>query len=146
ARATTAFQPIIDLKRDRLVVQVADEPLPLFVDATRTEQIIANLLTNAAKYSPEESEIILRAFSADVLAVIQAVDRGIGMSPDMLPRAFGWFARADRTLDRSQGGLGIGLTVGRKLAELHGGSVSAASQGEEKGATFTVRLPLSEAA
>jgi PAS domain S-box-containing protein len=145
-RAVAAFQPLIDEKKDRLTVEVADGPLPLFVDATRVEQIIVNLLTNAAKYSPSGSEIVLRAFAEENEAVIQVVDRGIGISAEMLPRVFDLFAQADRTLDRSQGGLGIGLTVVRKLAELHGGSVSAASEGEGQGATFTVRLPLSEAA
>ena len=145
-RAVTALQPLIDEKGARLAVDVADEPLPLFVDATRAEQIIANLLTNAAKYSPDGSEITLRAFAHEGEVIIQVIDHGIGISAEMMPRVFDLFAQADRTLDRSQGGLGIGLTVVRKLTEMHGGAVSAQSSGEGKGSTFTVRLPLSEAA
>jgi signal transduction histidine kinase/CheY-like chemotaxis protein len=144
-RAVAAFQPLIDEKGDRLIVDVPDEPLPLFVDATRTEQILANLLTNAAKYSPEGSEIILQAHAFEGEAVIQVIDHGIGLSAEMLPRVFDLFAQADHTLDRSQGGLGIGLTVVRKLTEMHGGTVSAHSDGVGQGSTFTVRLPLSEA-
>ncbi|QDT71377.1 Aerobic respiration control sensor protein ArcB [Lacipirellula limnantheis] len=145
-RAAMAIQPILEERGDRLRVELADEPLPLFVDATRAEQIIANLLTNAAKYSPEGSEVTLQAFAREGEAVIQVIDHGIGISAEMLPRVFDLFAQADRTLDRSQGGLGIGLTVVRKLAEMHGGAVSAHSDGEGQGSTFTVRLPLSEAA
>lgn len=144
-RAVAALQPLIDEKSDRLIVDVAQQPLPLFVDATRTEQIIANLLTNAAKYAPEGSEIRLRAFADEGEVIMQVIDRGIGISAEMLPRVFDLFAQADRTLDRSQGGLGIGLTVVRKLTEMHGGTVSAQSGGEGEGSTFTVRLPLSEA-
>ena len=145
-RAVTALQPLVNEKGDHLAVEVADEPLPLFVDATRTEQILANLLTNAAKYSPDGSEITLKAHAFEGEAVIQVIDRGIGISAEMLTRVFDLFAQADQTLDRSQGGLGIGLTIVRKLTEMHGGTVSVHSDGVGQGSTFTVRLPLSEAA
>lgn len=145
-RAAAAQQPLLYEKGDRLIVDVADEPLPLFVDATRIEQILVNLLTNAAKYSPDGSEITLKAFALDGEAIIQVIDPGIGISAEMLPRVFDLFAQADHTLDRSQGGLGIGLTVVRKLTEMHGGTVSAQSDGVGRGSTFTVRLPLSDAA
>jgi len=145
-RAAAAQQPLLYEKGDRLIVDVADEPLPLFVDATRIEQILVNLLTNAAKYSPDGSEITLKAFALDGEAIIQVIDPGIGISAEMLPRVFDLFAQADHTLDRSQGGLGIGLTVVRKLTEMHGGTVSVQSDGVGRGSTFTVRLPLSDAA
>ena len=145
-RAVAALQPLIEEKGDRLVVEIADEPLPLFVDATRTEQILANLLTNAAKYSPDGSEITLKAHASEGEVVVQVIDHGIGISAEMLPRVFDLFAQADHTLDRSQGGLGIGLTVVRKLTEMHGGTVSVHSDGVGQGSTFTVRLPLSEPA
>ena len=143
-RSARAVQSQIEEQRHTLKLDLGADPLPLYVDATRTEQILANLLTNAAKYSPAGSEISLRAHAFEGEAVIEVADRGIGISAEMLPHVFDLFAQADRTLDRSQGGLGIGLTIVRKLAEMHGGAVSARSDGPGQGATFTLRLPLSE--
>jgi len=143
-RAAATVRPLIDQKRHELTLEVSDEPMPLLADPTRAEQIVANLLTNAAKYTPEGGRVTLRAFPDDADAVIQVSDTGVGLPPEMLPRVFDLFAQADCTLDRSQGGLGIGLTVARKLAEMHGGTISASSEGLGRGATFTARLPLSE--
>ena len=144
-RAVAAARPLMEQKRHELVLDVAQEPMPVYVDSTRTEQIVANLLTNAAKYTREAGRMTLRVYRDDGAAIIKMIDTGIGMPPEMLSRVFDLFAQADRTLDRSEGGLGIGLTVARKLAEMHGGSISAASEGIGKGSTFTVRLPLTEA-
>ena len=116
----------------------------LFVDPTRAEQIIANLLTNAAKYTNKGGTNHRSRLPENREAVIQVIDTGIGLPPEMLHRVFDLFAQADRTLDRSEGGLGIGLTVARKLAEMHGGSISADSEGLGRGSTFTVRLPLAD--
>jgi signal transduction histidine kinase/ActR/RegA family two-component response regulator len=143
-RAVATARPLMEQKHHELVVDVAQEPMPVYVDSTRAEQIVANLLTNAGKYTKEHGRVTLRAYRDDGAAIIKVVDTGIGMPPEMLSRVFDLFAQADRTLDRSEGGLGIGLTVARKLAEMHGGSISAASEGIGKGSTFTVRLPLSE--
>lgn len=144
-RAVATVRPDIEARRHRLEVDICDEPLPLFADPVRVEQILGNLLSNAAKYTPEEGRIAVRCFSADNLAVFKVKDSGIGIPPEMLPRVFELFTQVDRSLDRSQGGLGIGLTVVRKLAEMHGGSVSVASGGSGQGSEFTVRLPLSDA-
>jgi signal transduction histidine kinase/CheY-like chemotaxis protein len=143
-RAVAAVRPLIDEKRHLLTLDMTNEPMPLFADPTRTEQIVANLLTNAAKYTPDHGQISVRACADGGQAIIQVADTGVGLPPEMLSCVFDLFAQADRTLDRSQGGLGIGLTVARKLAEMHGGTISAASDGLGHGATFTVRLPLSE--
>ena len=117
------------------MLDVPDEPMPLFADPTRAEQIIANLLTNAAKYTHEGGRIDRPRLCATTdEAVIKVIDTGIGLPPEMLGRVFDLFAQADRTLDRSEGGLGIGLTVARKLAEMHGGTISAASEGLGQGA------------
>jgi signal transduction histidine kinase/ActR/RegA family two-component response regulator len=144
-RAVDTARPLMEQKRHELVVELGKEPMPVYVDSTRAEQIVANLLTNAAKYTRDEGRVIVRVYHDGVTAIIKVIDTGIGLPPEMLSRVFDLFAQADRTLDRSEGGLGIGLTVARKLAEMHGGSISAASDGIGKGSTFTVRLPLAEA-
>jgi CheY-like chemotaxis protein len=105
---------------------------------------VANLLTNAAKYTNKGGRITVSALVENGEAVIQVADTGIGLPPEMLTRVFDLFAQADRTLDRSEGGLGIGLTVAKKLTEMHGGTISADSAGLGQGSTFTVRLPLSD--
>jgi signal transduction histidine kinase/CheY-like chemotaxis protein len=144
SRAVDSARPLMEQKHHELVLDIGQGPLPVHVDATRAEQIVANLLTNAAKYTRENGCVTLRLYRDDGAAIVKVIDTGIGMPPEILSRVFDLFAQADRTLDRSEGGLGIGLTVARKLAEMHGGSISAASQGIGKGSTFTVRLPLSQ--
>lgn len=110
-------------------------------DPTRLQQIIVNLLTNAAKYTEKGGTIWLTTETTDAEVQITVQDSGIGIAPEMLPKIFDLFLQIDRSLDRSQGGLGIGLTVARKLAELHGGTLVASSEGVGKGASFTLRLP-----
>ncbi len=143
-RAIATVRPLLEQKHHELVLEISDEPMVLFADPTRTEQIVANLLTNAGKYTREGGCVTVRARRHDREAVVEVSDTGIGLPPEMLNRVFDLFAQADRTLDRSEGGLGIGLTVARKLAEMHGGTISVSSEGLGKGATFTVRLPLSD--
>jgi PAS domain S-box-containing protein len=141
--AADSARHLFDEKRQEFAVDVAGGPMPLLVDVTRTEQIIVNLLTNASKYTPEDGRVTLRAYPEDGSAVIKVIDTGIGLAPEMVPRVFDLFSQADRTLDRSEGGLGVGLTIVRKLVEMLGGSVSASSIGVGQGAEFVVRLPLS---
>jgi PAS domain S-box-containing protein len=143
-RAVATAEPSIKARKHELVVEPPNGPLPLFVDPTRAEQILVNLLTNAAKYTPEGGRITARATAADGYAIFKIKDTGLGIPEPMLHRVFELFTQVDPSLDRSQGGLGIGLTVVRRLAELHGGSVSAASEGPGRGSEFTVRLPLAE--
>jgi CheY-like chemotaxis protein/anti-sigma regulatory factor (Ser/Thr protein kinase) len=111
-------------------------------DITRLCQIVANLLNNAAKYTPEGGHIQVLAEREGNEAAITVRDSGIGLTQDMLPRVFDMFAQVDRSMERAQGGLGIGLALVKRLVEMHRGSVSAASDGPDRGCTFVVRLPL----
>src|SRR5471030_1000823 len=105
-------------------------------------QVIANLLTNAAKYTPNGGRVWVSAHASGDEAVLVVRDSGIGIDKEMLSRIFEPFTQERQALDRSQGGLGLGLAIVRSLVSLHGGSVSAESDGREKGTQFTVRLPL----
>lgn len=117
-------------------------PVALHADWTRIDQVINNLLVNAIKYSPEGSAIAVRTGVEGERGVLVVRDNGIGIASDLLPHIFDPFVQGDVSLDRAQGGLGIGLTLVRELARLHGGTVDAHSEGTGRGSTFTVRLPL----
>ena len=114
-------------------------------DAARVEQIVSNLLGNAIKYTPEGGKVTLRVRRERNFALFQVQDTGMGMAPELAARVFDLFVQGDRALDRSLGGLGIGLTLVKRLAELHGGTAAAASEGSGKGSLFTVSLPAIEA-
>jgi two-component system, sensor histidine kinase len=116
-------------------------PVWVHADETRMEQIVANLVGNALKFTPPGGTISVSVAQAGADAVVVVRDTGVGMSPQLQARAFDLFVQGDAPLDRGQGGLGIGLTLVRRLAELHGGTVTAASEGPGRGSTFTVRLP-----
>ena len=117
------------------------EPLWVEADPVRLEQVLANLLTNAAKYTEPGGRIALEAVREADLLVVRVRDNGVGIAPEVLPRVFDLFVQADATADRSQGGLGIGLTLVRSLVEMHGGTVSASSAGPGLGSEFVVSLP-----
>ena len=142
-RAAGTARPIIEKHKHEFRVDAAAEEMPLFVDPTRVEQIVVNLLTNAAKYTPEEGKIALTAYPENEEVVIKVRDSGVGIPKEMLPRVFELFTQVNPEIDRTKGGLGIGLTVVRRLTEKHGGTVSATSDGLGKGTEFTVRLPRS---
>jgi PAS domain S-box-containing protein len=141
--AIETSRPLIDAGRHHLTTKLAP-PRELLVDAdaTRLCQIVANLLNNAAKYTPEGGHIQVLAEREGDEAVITVQDSGIGLSPEMLPRVFDMFAQVDRSMERAQGGLGIGLALVKRLVEMHGGSVHATSEGPDRGCRFVVRLPL----
>ncbi len=120
------------------------EPVWIDADPTRIEQVFANLLSNAVKYTPAGGAITVTVTREGRDAVLRVADEGIGMPPELLARVFEPFVQGERPLDRSYGGLGIGLTLVRRLAELHGGSADAASDGPGHGSVFTVRLPAIE--
>jgi signal transduction histidine kinase/ActR/RegA family two-component response regulator len=127
-----------------LTVEVARSAPFVWVlgDATRLDQIFANLLTNAIKYTPAQGRIHVSIGVDGAQAVVSVGDTGVGIEPEMLPRIFGLFRQLDRTLHRAKGGLGIGLTLVRNLVELHGGTVQARSEGLGRGSEFVVHLPL----
>ena len=140
-RAVEAAQPLIDARRHEFATALPPGPVYLDADPTRLAQALGNLLTNAAKYTEEGGRIWLTVLREGAHAVVTVRDTGIGISADMLPRVFDLFTQVDSTLDRAQGGLGIGLTLVRSLVEMHGGSVRAASAGPGKGSEFVVTLP-----
>ena len=142
AEALEQVQPLVASRRHRLEVEVQDAPLPVCGDSKRLVQVIANLLNNAAKYTPPGGRIRIEAALEDGQARIVVSDNGIGMSRELIARAFELFAQAERDPDRSQGGLGIGLAVVQRLVELHGGRVEAWSTGPGRGSRFTLWLPL----
>ena len=125
--------------RHQITVDV--EPAWVDADPVRVQQIVTNLIVNAIKYTPADGTIHVTVGAPDDSAVIKVADSGIGISAAMLPRIFEPFAQGDRTLDRSPGGLGIGLTLARRLVESHGGTIEAESGGAGRGSAFTVRLP-----
>jgi CheY-like chemotaxis protein len=110
-------------------------------DETRMEQVVTNLLTNALKYTPPAGRVAVSLRTEGEEIVLRVSDTGVGIAPDMLRRVFDLFVQGERSLDRSQGGLGIGLTLARRIVELHGGTITAESAGTGRGSTFTVRLP-----
>jgi PAS domain S-box-containing protein len=146
AAAVEAVRPLMEQRRHELTVAVAEGPLPLEADPTRLEQILVNLLTNAVKYTEAGGRIALSAAIEGPEAVIRVEDNGAGIAPEALSKMFELFVQGDRSLARSEGGLGIGLTLVRSLAEMHGGSVSASSDGPGTGCEFVVRLPLAAGA
>jgi len=122
-------------------LEIHAQPVWIEGDLVRMEQIVNNIVGNAVKYTPRGGSIRVRVSAEDSDAVLRVEDTGYGISPDLLPRVFDLFVQGERTLDRAQGGLGIGLTLVRRLVQLHGGTVSAFSEGPGRGSVFTVRLP-----
>ncbi len=140
--ALEVSRPLIEAGRHGLFVAMADEPIELDADTTRIAQVVSNLLNNAAKYTPGEGRIELSVTREAAEAVIRVRDNGVGLTPDSLPSVFDLFMQLGHTIDRAQGGLGIGLALVKRVVEMHGGTVSADSDGLGHGCTFTVRLPL----
>jgi PAS domain S-box-containing protein len=142
SRAVETSRPLIDAAHHRRSVSLPPETVRLEGDLTRLAQVISNLLNNAAKYTEEGGRIELSAQQAGHEVLIRVKDNGVGIPGDVLPHIFELFAQADRSLDRAQGGLGIGLTIVKSLVELHGGRVEAHSDGPGQGSEFIVRLPV----
>jgi CheY-like chemotaxis protein len=140
--AVETSRPLIDGNGHELTVVLPPEPVHLHADPVRLAQVLSNLLNNAAKYTPKGGRIRLSAERKGADVVVSVKDDGIGIAAEMLPRVFHIFSQADRVLERSQGGLGIGLALVRGLVELHGGSIEARSEGPGRGSEFVVRLPV----
>ncbi|QDV33715.1 hybrid sensor histidine kinase/response regulator [Tautonia plasticadhaerens] len=139
--AAATVRPLIEERRHTFRIAMDRGDLWADVDPTRMEQVVVNLLNNAAKYSENGGNILLRARPQGDEIVISVGDQGVGIPTGQLAQIFELFVQGDRSLARSEGGLGIGLTVVKKLVELHGGTVAATSQGLGRGSEFTVRLP-----
>jgi len=141
AQGVETAQPFIDARSHTLNVKLPDTPVWMQGDFARLAQVVSNLLHNAAKYSEDAGRIELELDVAEGEAVIVVRDSGIGIDAALLPRIFDLFEQGTRSLDRMQGGLGVGLTLARRLVELHGGRVEARSDGAKKGAEFRVFIP-----
>ena len=139
--AVEAVQPLLCERSQELVIEKPDEPIHVDGDHSRLVQSLGNVLTNAAKYTGAGGRIRLEIKASEKEVQIRVIDNGCGISPELLPHVFDLFVQSERTLDRSQGGLGIGLSVVKRLIEMHGGSVSAESAGVGCGTTVTMRLP-----
>jgi PAS domain S-box-containing protein len=142
AKTAEAARPGFEERRHTLVVSLPPAGAWVSGDATRLEQVVMNLLTNAAKYTDTGGRVTLAVEATGGQAAVRVKDTGIGIAADMLPRVFDLFVQAERRLDRSQGGVGIGLTLVKRLVELHGGSVEAHSAGPGRGSEFVIRLPI----
>jgi PAS domain S-box-containing protein len=143
-QAVETSRPLIDAAGHRLRIDIPGEPVFLDADETRLAQVLSNLLNNAAKYTEPGGAIDLTARREGKDVVLSVKDNGIGIPPAMLPHVFELFTQVDRSLEKAQGGVGVGLSIVRALVELHGGSVEARSAGRGKGSEFLVRLPVAD--
>jgi signal transduction histidine kinase/CheY-like chemotaxis protein len=141
ASAVEQVRPLIDTRRHTLALQLSGEPARVAGDRTRLVQVVSNILNNAAKYTPQGGSIALRVAAHEALVEVSVRDNGVGIEPDVLPYIFDLFTQAERTPDRSQGGLGIGLALVKSLVALHGGRVEARSEAPGQGSEFIIRLP-----
>ncbi|HKY51363.1 MAG TPA: ATP-binding protein [Candidatus Limnocylindria bacterium] len=142
ARAVEAARPVIDERGHRLTLDLPDEPVVVRGDPARLEQVLANLLNNAAKYTDVGGRISVRAFVDGAQLAIAVRDNGAGLSPEMRDRVFDLFVQGPDMQAYARGGLGIGLTLARRLVEMHGGTIEVHSEGSGRGSEFVVRLPI----
>lgn len=144
ARAVESSLPLIEARGHRFEQSMPNEKIMVKGDLIRLTQVLINLLNNAAKYTPDGGLINLSVEAAADLVIIRVRDNGEGIPPELLPEVFNLFTQGERTLDRAQGGLGIGLTLARHLVEMQGGSIFVSSDGPDQGSEFVIRLPLLE--
>jgi len=140
--AVESVGPQMTSRNHELITEIHSAPLYVYGDSVRLSQVVANLLSNAARYMDRGGRVSLKLGREGSDAVIRVQDQGIGISPDQMPRIFDMFTQVDHSLDHGQGGLGVGLSLSRQLVNLHGGSLEANSEGLGKGSEFIVRIPL----
>jgi PAS domain S-box-containing protein len=140
--ALDSAKEVIEARRHSVDVAIASEPVIIDGDLTRLVQVVVNLVTNAAKFTDQGGRIQVQASRENHEGVVRVTDSGIGISARLLPKVFDLFTQDDRTLDRAEGGLGLGLSLVRRIIELHGGTVQARSEGRGRGSEFTIRVPL----
>ncbi len=143
-QAGVVVEPMLAARQQRLVLTTPAEAATAFVDRQRLQQAVVQLLENASKFSPEGGLVRLDLASDLESATLCVRDEGIGIGPGLLPHVFEPFVQGSQTLDRAKGGVGIGLTLARELARLHGGELSVASKGERRGSEFTLKIPRGE--
>ncbi len=143
-QAVETSGPLIHAHQHSLTIELPAHEIVIDGDAVRLTQVFANLLNNAAKYTPPHGSIAIKADEQDGFAVVRVIDNGIGVPETQLPQIFEMFVQVDKSIERSQGGLGIGLSLVKRLVGMHGGSVEAFSRGAGLGAEFVVRLPLAK--
>jgi CheY-like chemotaxis protein len=141
-QAVEVARPLVDQAGHKLIIELPDEPIYLNADRTRLAQVFGNLLNNSNKYTPKGGVITVTVARRGNEAEISVADTGSGIPPDKLDSIFDMFMQIDRTVERSQGGLGIGLTLVKRLVQMHGGSIEAKSAGRGQGSEFIVRLPV----
>jgi signal transduction histidine kinase len=142
ARAIEIAQPVIDNAGHELLVELPAQPLQVHGDLTRLAQVFSNVLINSAKYTPPGGTIAVKAFVQDAALVVKVKDTGIGIAEEHLDRIFDMFGQVESASSHAQGGQGIGLSLARRLVELHGGTIEARSDGVGKGSEFVICLPL----
>ena len=140
--ALEATRSLVGARGHEITLQVSEQPLPLLADPTRLIQVVANLVNNAARYTPAGGRIQLTAEARQDTLIARVIDSGVGMDSDLLDRVFDMFVQGVPASGESQAGLGVGLTLVRRLVEMHGGSIEAQSPGRDQGSTFVLRLPL----
>lgn len=140
--AIEASTPLLVSKEHQLVLHLPEDPIWVFADLTRMAQVVGNLINNAAKYTPRNGTVTISVNAEEDHVVCSVSDSGIGIPQDMLPKIFELFAQVDNHLERSQGGLGIGLSLVKRLLEMHDGNIEVQSMGTNRGSIFTVRLPI----
>jgi PAS domain S-box-containing protein len=153
-QAIETSRPRLEARKHRLTVSLTPDSLPIEADVDRLEQVLVNLLNNAAKYTPSGGQVWVTADRAEEIstdgsprmcAAVRVRDNGIGIPPEMLPKIWDVFTQSERGLDRSEGGLGVGLTLVKRLVEMHAGTVEAHSEGRSQGVEFTLKFPLLDA-
>jgi signal transduction histidine kinase/CheY-like chemotaxis protein len=140
--ALETTQPLLAVRQQRVTFDPPPQPLKVDGDPDRLKQVIGNLLSNAAKFSPDGGRIYVSLAQVAGIVQIRVRDEGVGMDAQLLPHVFDLFVQGDQSLDRAQGGLGIGLTVAKRLVELHGGRIEVRSDGPGRGSEFTILLPV----
>jgi signal transduction histidine kinase len=143
--AVETSRPLVEAAGHRLSIEMPAKPMWLDADATRVAQVLSNVLNNAAKYTPRGGRIELAAQSSGDKIIVRVSDTGIGIPKTMLTHIFEMFAQAEQSMDRAQGGLGLGLSLAKRLVEMHDGSIEAQSEGPGHGSTFVIRLPMAKA-
>ncbi|MFN2476140.1 MAG: PAS domain-containing protein [Chthoniobacterales bacterium] len=142
--ATGGLRLLFAQRNQELICSYPRSGMPLDADQTRLEQVVVNLLTNAAKYTPHGGRICVTAHVDGSAVSLSIADNGVGIAPELVGEMFELFAQGRRSIARSEGGLGLGLTISRRLVEMHGGTIAAKSEGEGRGSEFVLRLPLAE--